>query len=210
MVVGVADALKLNLFPALQRLFDKYLRSKRKGTLGQLAESCFIGADATAQAAQCISRANHDWIADSTCSCQRIVHILNSMAHGNFQVHLGKLLHKEVAVFGVHDSFYAGTQHLDAVLLEHTLTPQLGTTVQCSLATERQQDAVGALLTDDFGHEMGVHRQEINLVSNSFRSLDGRNVRVHEHALDALFAQSLQRLRATVVELAGLADLQGS
>ena len=51
MVVGVADALKLNLLPSLQRLLNKNLRGKRKGTLGQLNKRLLVGADTRAQTA---------------------------------------------------------------------------------------------------------------------------------------------------------------
>ena len=45
MVVGVADALELNLLPALQRLFYKNLRSKGESTLGQLLEGLLVRTD---------------------------------------------------------------------------------------------------------------------------------------------------------------------
>ena len=45
MIVGVADALKLNLLPALQRLLDQNLGSKREGAFCQLAESFLVGTD---------------------------------------------------------------------------------------------------------------------------------------------------------------------
>jgi len=78
-VVGIADALELNLLPALQRLFHQDLRCKGEGTLGQLAELLLIGTDAGAQTAQGVGRADHDGEAYLVGGLQGVVHILHSM-----------------------------------------------------------------------------------------------------------------------------------
>ena len=44
-VVGIADALELNLLPALQRLFYENLRSKGEGALGQFLEGLLVRTD---------------------------------------------------------------------------------------------------------------------------------------------------------------------
>ena len=44
-VVGIADALELNLLPTLQRLLDEDLRGKGEGTLSQFLEGFLIGTD---------------------------------------------------------------------------------------------------------------------------------------------------------------------
>ena len=44
-VVGIADALELNLLPALQRLLNKNLGSKGEGTLSQFFESFLVRTD---------------------------------------------------------------------------------------------------------------------------------------------------------------------
>ena len=125
---------------------------------------------------------------------QGIFHVLHSVAHGSLQLDLIKFLHEQVTVLGVHNSLDAGAQHLNAILLQNTFLVKLGTAVQGCLSTESQQDAVRTLLLDDLGDKVGGHRLEIDLVSNAFRGLDGGNVRIHQHTLDALFAQGLQCL----------------
>ena len=50
-VVGIADALKLYLLPALQRLFDENLRSKREGRLCQFDELLLVRADTRSESA---------------------------------------------------------------------------------------------------------------------------------------------------------------
>ena len=60
---------------------------------------------------------------------QRILHVLNSMAHGHFQINLCQLLHKQVAVLGIHDGLDACAEHLDIILLQYTALVQLRTAV---------------------------------------------------------------------------------
>ena len=178
-VVGVADALKLNLLPSLQAFFHQNLGSKCKGTLSQFLESLLVRTDTTAQTAQCIGRTNHDGEADLMGSLQRVVHVLHSVAHGRLQANLIQLLHKQVAVLCIHDGLYRRAQHLYAILLQHASLIQFSTAVQRGLSAKSQQNAVGALLLDDFRHEVGGYRLEVHLVGNTFRRLNGRNVGVY-------------------------------
>ena len=139
---------------------------------------------------------------------QRIFHILYGVAYGRLQTDLVEFLHKTVAVFSIHDSLNAGTQHLNTILLERTVQIEFCTTVQGCLSAKSQEDAIRTFLLDDFRDEMRINRLEIHLVGNTFRGLDGGNVWVDQHALDALFAQGFQCLRARVVELTSLTDFQ--
>ena len=130
------------------------------------------------------------------------------MAHGNLQVNFGELLYKEVAVFGVHNSLDTGSQHLNAVLLQHTLLIKLGATVQRRLSAKGQQNAVGALFLDNLSYKIGRHRLEINLIGNALRSLDCGDVWVYKHRGDSFLAQGLQSLRPRIVKLTCLSDFQ--
>ena len=124
--------------------------------------------------------------------------------HGDFV----QLLDEEVAVLRVHDGFHGSAQHLDAILLQDAFLIQFRATVQGRLPAKGQQDAVGTLLLDDTLHEVRSNGEEIHLVGNAFRGLNRCDVGVDQHGADALFTQGLQRLRAGVVELAGLTDFQ--
>ena len=137
-VVGVAYALKLNLLPALQTLFHQNLRCKGKGALGQLHKGLLVGTDARTQSTQRISRANHDGEANLAGSLQCVVHILHGMTHRCLQTNLVQLLHKAVAVLGVHDSLHAGAQHLHAILLQRAVKIELRAAVQGRLSAESQ------------------------------------------------------------------------
>ena len=67
---------------------------------------------------------------------------------------------------------------------------------------------VDLLLDHDPLDEVRRDRGEVDLVGQPFAGLDRGDVRVDEDRGDALLLERLDRLRAGVVELAGLADLQ--
>ena len=96
------------------------------------------------------------------------------------------------------------------MLPEEAALVQSHATVQGGLTAEREQDAVGEFLLDHLLDEFGRDRQEIDLVGDAFRRLDGRDVGIDENGLDPLLPEGLERLRAAVVEFAGLADLEGA
>ena len=207
-VVGVADYFKLNFFPAFQRLFYQNLFGESERTFGQLNEGFFVGADTTTKTTQSVSRTYHDRITDFTGSLQSIFHALYGVTLGRLHRYFVEFLHEEVTVFSVHDSLYRGTQHTYTVFFENALLIEFRTAVQRRLSTESQQNAIGTFLLDDFFHEIRSHRQEVNLIGDTFRSLDGSDVGVHQHGADTFFTQRFQRLRTGVIELSGLTDLE--
>ena len=207
-VVGITYALKLYLLPALQALFYQYLIRESESTLSQLLEGSLILADTATQAAQRISRTDHHRIAYLAGSFQSICHVLHSMTLWCLHRNLVQLVHEEVTILCIHDSLYRGTQHLHAILLQDTLLIEFSTAVQSRLSTECQQDAVWSFLLNDTLHEVRGDRQEIHLVCYTFRSLNGSDVRIHQHRADTFFTQGLESLRARVVELSSLSNLK--
>ena len=207
-VVGIADYLELDFFPTFQGFFYQDLLGKGERAFGKFNEGFFVRADTATQSAQGVSGAHHYRITDFAGSRQRIFHAFYGVALRSFHRNFVELLHKEVAVFGVHDGFYRSTQHAHAVFLQDAVQVEFGTAVQSCLSAECQQDAVGLFFLDDFFYEIGSHRQEINFIGNAFRCLDSSNVRVHQNGTDTFFAQSLQCLRTGVVKFSGLTDLE--
>ena len=208
MVVGIANNLKLNLFPTFERLLHEYLRSEGEGASCQFLKLFLVAADARSESAEGVGRANHYREAYAVCCSQRVVHVLHCLTDRSLQVLLVELAHKEVAVLGVHYSLHGSAEHLNAKLAQRAVGVEFRTAVERRLSAKGEQYAVGSLLAYYLCHEMGVDRQEIHLVGNAFRGLYGGDVWVYEHGGDALVAQSLQRLRARVVELASLSDFQ--
>ena len=180
-VVGIADYLKLYLFPALQALFHEHLGSEGEGTLGNLLEHLLVLADTASKAAKGVCAADHDRIANLASRGNGILDILASLAYGRLHVYLVQFLNEKVAVLGVHDGLHAGAKNLYAVLLESAVEVEFGTAVQGCLSAECQQDAIGALLLDNLGYEVCINGLEVNLVGNAFACLDSSHVGVDKH-----------------------------
>ena len=126
----------------------------------------------------------------------------------NKHTDLLQLLLEDVAVLGGHDGLDRGAQHLDSVLGKHPRLPQLHAAVEGGLPTELQTDAIGALFLNDLLDEAGDHGQEVDLVRYAPCRLHRGNVGVDEDGLAPLLLESLDGLRARVVKLARLSDLQ--
>ena len=83
---------------------------------------------------------------------------------------------------------------------------QVERAVERRLAAHRRQQRVGPLLLDDARHHLPGDRLDVGGVGHLRVGHDRRRVRIHQHHAVALGAQRLARLRARIVELAGLAD----
>ena len=181
MIVGIADALKLYLFPSLQRLLNQYLRCEGEGRLCNFLECLFIRTHAGAQSAQSVCRTYHDRITYAARSGKGIIHILTGLRYRHLQVDLVKFLHEEVTILCVHDSLNACTEHTYTILLQHTGLIKLCATVQCGLSAKGKQDAVRALLLYHLCNEMRIYRQEIDLIGYALTCLDCCYVWIDEH-----------------------------
>ena len=180
-VVCITDYLELNFFPTFQRLFYQNLFRESEGAFSQFQELFLILTDTAAQTTQCVSRSNHNREANAFSSRNSIFHALYSLADRSLHLDLVQFLHEEVTVFRIHDSFYRSTQYAYTIFIQDTTCVQLSTAVQGSLTTESQQDTIRLFLLDDFFYEISSYRQEINLICDTFRSLDSRNVRVYQY-----------------------------
>ena len=98
-----------------------------------------------------------------------------------------------------------GADQLDAVLLQHAVVGQVQRAVQRGLPAHGRQQRVG-LLGDDLLDRLPVDRLDVDRVGHLRVGHDRRRVAVDQHHAIALVAQRLARLRAGIVELAGLAD----
>ncbi len=94
--------------------------------------------------------------------------------------------------------------------LQHPEAVQLRRQVQGRLAAQGGQQGVGALAGDDLAQGVGIQRLDVGAVRQVRIGHDRGRVGVDQDERVALLAQGLQRLRARVVELAGLADHDGT
>ena len=123
-------------------------------------------------------------------------------------IYLVELLDEKLPVLSVNDRLHRGTQHLHTVLFQCTGLVQFHPAVQGSLPAECQENPLGSLLFNDLLDEERGHREEIDLVRHTLRSLDGGDVRVYQDCLYPFFLQSFKSLGTGVVELSGLSDFE--
>ena len=209
-VVAVAHDLVLDLLPALERLFDEYLRRVRERLVRQRVQLLVVVAEARSESAERIGRADNDRVAQFVRDALGLGHRRDGLALDRLHVDLVEFLDEFLPVLRVDDRLYGRTHYLHAVFFEHAAAVELHAAVQGRLAAEREQDALRALLLDYLLDVLGRDGQEINLVGDVLRSLDRSDVRVDEHRVDAFLLERLERLRARVVEFPGLADLKRS
>ena len=110
------------------------------------------------------------------------------------------------AVLGGGDGLGIGTDHLDAVGLEHAALGQGHRQVERRLAPEGGQEGVRALPLDDGRQHVGVEGLDVGAVGHPGVGHDRGRVGVHQDDAVALFLEGLAGLRARIVEFAGLAD----
>ena len=209
-VLRVADDLELDLFPALERLLHQHLRCEGEGLGGRGDELRLIVAEAGTQSTEGEGRTDDDGIADIRRRLFRLFEGFGGVRLDGLDLDLVQAPDEEVAVLGVDDGRDRSAQDFHAVRGEESALVQLHAAVQGGLAAEGKQDPVGLLLFDDLGDEFRGDGEEVNLVGNAFRRLHRRDIGIDQDGTDAFLAQGLESLRATVVEFAGLADLEGA
>ena len=126
------------------------------------------------------------------------------------QADLGHRLAKQRAVLGLVDGVRIGADHLDIVAVEHTHAAQRQRRVERGLAAHCGQKRVGALLGDDLGDDLGRDRLDIGGVGQLRVGHDGGRIGVDQDDAVTLLPQRLAGLGAGVVELASLADDNGT
>ena len=180
-VIRIAYNLELNLFPTFERLLYQYLVRECERTLGKFLETLFITAYTAAQAAESVGRTHHDRETNLMSGSKCIFHALYSLTHRCLHRYLIEFLNKEVAVLGIHDSLYRGTENLYTIFLKNTLLVEFCTAVERSLSAKSKQNAIGTLFLYYLLDIMYINRQEIHLVRYTLRGLDSCDIRIYQH-----------------------------
>ncbi|KAI6760251.1 hypothetical protein HG531_013452 [Fusarium graminearum] len=195
-VVGVTNDLVLKFLPALERLLDKDLRREGERSSGHVAELLLVVGETGTKTAESISSSDNDGVSDSLGGLEGLLNSANSNRLGDGDVNLFQSPSEEVTIFTQLQSSNAGTEDLDAVLLEKSESLHLNTKVESSLTTKGQEDTIRLLLLDDVRNILGGDREVIDLISQTVVGLDGSDVGVDEHRSNAGFLESLEGLSA--------------
>jgi len=179
----------------------------RKCPTNRVIERRLVFDDAASLAAEGKCASEHDGQADFGRRSANFVWRLAGPASGSSDVDLGQALDEERSVFRIANRLDRCTEHVNAVLLEHTAVVKGEAAVQCGLTSEREHDRIDLFLDDDSLDELRCHRHQVDSIGKLGAGLDRRYVGVYQNGLDPLFLERLDRLRPGVVELAGLTDL---
>jgi hypothetical protein len=179
-----------------------------QGFGGALAHRLGRGTEARAQPAQGIGDAQHDGIAQLLGYLDRLGYRGCHGTVGRLDPQRRQPVDEQRTVLGLPDGLDGGAQHLDAVARKHPVLRQGQATVQRCLAAKPEQEAIRAFLRNHPLDTGGRHRQEIDLVGEGVRGLDGGDIGVDKHSGNPLVLEGFDGLTARVVKLAGFADLE--
>ncbi len=134
---------------------------------------------------------------------------------GRLEADLRHRVAEEGAVLGLVDGGGVRADHLDAEFVEHAHLLEREGGVERGLAAHGGQEgeaacAVAALLLDDLRDDFRGDRLDIGRVREVGIGHDRGRVRIDQHDPVALGAQRLAGLGAGIIELAGLADHDGT
>ena len=212
-VLFVADHLHLVLFPAEHAFLDQHLVGRRRvdAALDDLDELRLGVGDAAAGAAHGEGRADDRGQADLVERAQRVRQRLDLLRARRLEADLVHRVAEALAILGLVDRVGGGADHLDVELVEGALLAQRERAVQRGLAAHgrQQREAAGddvAFLLDDLGDDLRRDRLDVGGVRQLRIGHDRRRIGIHQHDAIALGLQRLHRLRAGIIELAGLAD----
>ena len=209
-VVGaVAHDFELVFLPALDRGLNQHLvdRARSEAGLDDALEFRHVVGDASATTTEDVRRADD----------RRQLHLaqhrfcffvgVGDAALWHLEADFDHRLLELLAVFGSGNRLCVRTDQLGrAGHADETAFVQCHRQIERSLPAEGRQHCIRLLPLDDRREHVGRQRLDVGAVSEVRVGHDGRRVRVRKNHAIALCAQHAARLRARVVELAGLTN----
>ena len=209
----IADHLHLEFLPAEHALLDQHFGGGRSvdPALDDLDELGLVIGDAAAGAAHREARTDDRRQADILQRRQRRRKRLDVMRARRRKTDLGHRLAEPLAILRLVYGVGRRADHLDVVLLQHAHFLQREGGVQRRLpAHGRQQRKTAgyfvALLRNDFGDHLRSDRLDVGPVRHVRVGHDRRRIGIDQHDPITLGLQSLDRLRAGIIEFARLPD----
>jgi hypothetical protein len=204
----VADHLHLELLPTEHALFHQHLVYRREieATADDLQEFLAVVGDPAARAAQGERGPDDGRVTDLGLRGQRLLQRSRDRGPRHRQPDLDHRLTEQFAILGQLDRLARGADQLDAKAFQDTMVGQIEGTVQRRLSAHGRQQGIRPLFFDDPRHRAPIDRLDVGGIGHVRIGHDRGGVGVHQHDAETLLAQRLARLRAGVVELAGLAD----
>ena len=206
--VRVADDFELELFPAEDALLDQHLtdqaRAQAAGADG--AEFLDVVDDAAAGAAHGVRRTQDDRVAEFGRDLFRLFERVGRLGLGHRDADRIHCLLEGDAVFAALDGVQVDADDFHVIFVEDARFVQGDGEVQAGLAAEVGQQGVGLFAGDDAFEAFGIQGFDVGMVGDAGVGHDGGGVAVDEDDLVPFLAERFARLRAGIVEFAGLSD----
>ena len=204
----VADHLHLIFLPAQHAFFHQHFggRAGIEAAGNDVDEFLAVIGNAAAGAAHGEAGADDRRQTNEFQRGQRFLNRMRDAALRRFQADLVHRVAELQPVLGLVDGFGVGTDQLDIVFLQRAILGQRQRGVERGLPAHGGQHGIGPLLLDDARDDFGRDRLDIGRVRQFRIGHDRRRVGVDQDDAITLRLQRLHRLRARIIELAGLAD----
>ena len=173
---------------------------------GNLLEFVAVIGDAAARTAEGKRRADDDRKTQLRLRRARLVHVMHRERLGARETNLVHRLFEQIAVFRRLNRLHRRANQLDAVTLQHAMFGKVERAVERRLPAHRRQNRVRALLGNNLFHRLPLNRLDVRRIRHLRVGHNRRRVGIDENDAETLTAQRLARLRAGIIELAGLAD----
>ena len=122
------------------------------------------------------------------------------------KTNLGHRLFELLTVFRFINSLWSCADQLDAVLVQHTMTPEIERAIERGLTTHRRQNRIRLFFVDDALDYLPGNWLDVGDVRHLGVGHDGRGVAIDQNDFVTFFAQCLTGLCAGIIELARLTN----
>jgi len=198
----------LEFLPADDRFFEQDFVNGTQidAAAGQLAELFDVVRDPAANAAEREGRTDDDRKPELLDRRKGIFHVADVTALRHIGADLAHRVAELQSIFREIDRVDRRANQLDVVLLQCALLCQRDGQVQRRLTADGWKHRIGTLAFDDLLEDLRRQWLDVGPIRDLRIGHDRRRVAVDENDFEAFGAKRLARLRARIVELAGLAD----
>jgi len=211
-VMAVAHHLELELLPAQHRLFQENLACGRgfQGRLHPLDELMAVEGHARSTTTQGKGGPYHDGKTQHGGRLTGFIETAHIDATRRGQAHLGHGRAKQGTVLGGLDGHGTGPQQLHAIFFQGAVGLEGHRTIERCLPPHGGQQGIGMFLGDDGSNGRGSQGFDIDRIGHGGIGHDGGRVGIDKDDPVTLLPQGLAGLHTGIIELARLADDDGS
>ena len=208
----VAHHFQFVFLPAENRFFQHNFMDHTgiKAVFGNHGKFFPVVGDPASCPAESKGGADDDRKSDICGDGKDFVHGFGKAAAGHPEANILHGRSELLPVFGLVNHLQGSADHFHAVLFQNTAFGNSHRRVQTRLTANGRQKCIGPFPGNNFRHRLRRDGFHIGPIRHFRVRHDGRRIAVDQHNLITLFLQSLAGLCAGIIELAGLADDNGT